>query len=70
VTPAAGRSSAALTRPDGTPLRALVVDDEAGLTDLLVSALRYEGWDVRGATDGASAVSIGSQLRPTWSSST
>jgi two-component system OmpR family response regulator len=64
VTPAAGRSSAALTRPDGTPLRALVVDDEASLTDLLVSALRYEGWDVRGATDGASAVSIGSQLRP------
>ena len=64
MTPAAGRSSAALSRPDGTPLRALVVDDEASLTDLLVSALRYEGWDVRGATDGASAVSIGSQLRP------
>jgi two-component system OmpR family response regulator len=51
-------------RPDGTPLRALVVDDEASLTDLLVSALRYEGWEVRGATDGTSAVSIGSQLRP------
>ena len=64
MTPAAGRSNAALIRPDGTPLRALVIDDEAGLTDLLVSALRYEGWDVRGATDGASAVSIGSQLNP------
>ncbi|HEY3630321.1 MAG TPA: response regulator transcription factor [Jatrophihabitantaceae bacterium] len=64
MTPAAGRSSVALTRPDGTPLRALVVDDEASLTDLLVSALRYEGWDVRGATDGATAVSIASQLSP------
>jgi two-component system OmpR family response regulator len=33
-----------LTRTDGTPLRILVVDDEASLTDLLSMALRYEGW--------------------------
>ena len=64
MTETAGRPSAALTRPDGTPLRALVVDDEVSLTDLLVSALRYEGWDVRGATDGASAAAIGRQFRP------
>jgi two-component system OmpR family response regulator len=56
--------AATLTRPDGRPLRALVVDDEAGLTDLLVSALRYEGWDTRGATDGGSAVSTGAQFQP------
>ena len=33
----------ALRRPDGTPIRALVVDDEPALTDLLSMALRYEG---------------------------
>jgi two-component system OmpR family response regulator len=31
----------ALRRPDGTPIRALVVDDEPALTDLLSMALRY-----------------------------
>ena len=54
----------ALTRPNGQPLRALVVDDEAALTELLVSALRYEGWDVRGVTDGADAISTGGRFRP------
>jgi two-component system, OmpR family, response regulator len=56
--------AATLTRPDGTPLRALVVDDEAGLTDLLVSALRYEGWNTLGVTDGRSAVSAGARFQP------
>ena len=42
----------ALRRPDGTPIRVLVVDDEPALTDLLSMALRYEGWDVRTAADG------------------
>ena len=46
----------ALRRPDGTPIRALVVDDEPTLTDLLSMALRYEGWEVRTAADGAHAV--------------
>lgn len=32
-----------LTRPDGSPVRVLVVDDEQMLADLLASALRYEG---------------------------
>ena len=40
-----------LTRPDGSPLRALVVDDEPTLADLLSMALRYEGWDVHGRRD-------------------
>jgi two-component system, OmpR family, response regulator len=64
VTDNGGRSSGALTRPNGTPLRALVVDDESSLTDLLVGALRYEGWDACGATDGASAISIATQFLP------
>ena len=36
-------SSETLTRPDGSPVRVLVVDDEQMLADLLASALRYEG---------------------------
>ncbi|WUI10969.1 hypothetical protein OG218_01455 [Kineococcus sp. NBC_00420] len=35
-----------LTRPDGTALRVLVVDDESTLSELLSMTLRYEGWEV------------------------
>jgi len=45
-----------LTRFDGSPIRAVVVDDEDSLTDLLSMALRYEGWDVRIASSGAAAL--------------
>ena len=40
------------TRPDGSPIRAVVVDDEESLADLLRMALRYEGWDVKTAASG------------------
>ncbi|MBO4206648.1 response regulator transcription factor [Micromonospora echinofusca] len=53
-----------LRRPDGTPVRALVVDDEATLTDLLTMALRYEGWDVRGAVTGTAAVQTARRFQP------
>ena len=33
-----------LQRLDGSPVRVLVVDDEANFTELLGMALRYEGW--------------------------
>ncbi|MBP8921407.1 MAG: DNA-binding response regulator, partial [Micropruina sp.] len=36
----------ALTRPDGTPIRILTVDDESSLTELHSMAMRYEGWEV------------------------
>jgi two-component system OmpR family response regulator len=55
---------AALTRPDGSPVRALVVDDEAALGELIQLALRYEGWQVETATDGASALSKARALAP------
>ena len=42
----------------------LVVDDEPTLTDLLSMALRYEGWDVRTAPDGLSAVRAAREFRP------
>ena len=53
-----------LRRPDGEPVRVLVVDDEATLTDLLSMALRYEGWEVRGAATGTAAVRLAQRFRP------
>ncbi|MFC5801333.1 response regulator transcription factor [Streptomyces formicae] len=53
-----------LRRPDGGPVRVLVVDDEASLTELLSMALRYEGWQVRSAGDGAGAVRSAREFRP------
>ncbi|WP_408895977.1 response regulator transcription factor [Nocardioides sp. R1-1] len=44
------------TRPDGTPLRAVVVDDEANIAELVAMALRYEGWLVATAHTGGEAV--------------
>ncbi|WP_454853997.1 response regulator transcription factor [Promicromonospora soli] len=45
-----------LTRPDGSPVRVLVVDDEPNLAELLTSTLRLEGMDASAAADGASAI--------------
>lgn len=53
-----------LTRPDGSPLRVLTVDDESSLTDLLGMALRYEGWAVTAADSGLSAVQAARETRP------
>ncbi|SDO02272.1 two-component system, OmpR family, response regulator [Klenkia soli] len=53
-----------LTRPDGSPLRVLVVDDEPSIRELLGLALRYEGWDVATAADGADAVRTARETRP------
>ncbi|MGW5418651.1 response regulator transcription factor [Streptomyces sp. NPDC003943] len=54
----------ALTRPDGTPLRVLVVDDDPDLAEVLSGALRYEGWRIRTADDGAAAVAAARELMP------
>ena len=43
-------------RADGSPIRVLLVDDEAVLTDLVSLALGYEGWVVDVATNGREAV--------------
>jgi len=53
-----------LHKADGSTIRVLVVDDEAGLTDLLSMALRYEGWEVRTASDGQQAVRTAREFRP------
>ena len=53
-----------LTRPDGSPVRALVVDDEPSLADLVSMALKYEGWDVRTALTGQQALQHGREFKP------
>ncbi|WP_435881185.1 response regulator transcription factor [Streptosporangium subroseum] len=53
-----------MRRPDGSPVRVLVVDDEPTLAELLTMALRYEGWEVRSAGDGLSAVRAARDFRP------
>ncbi len=53
-----------LIRPDGEQPRALVVDDEAGITDALVSALRFDGFDARGALTGAEALRLAAKQQP------
>jgi two-component system OmpR family response regulator len=53
-----------LTRPDGSPLRVLVVDDEANIAELIAMALRYEGFEVRAAHTGTKAVSAAKEFRP------
>ena len=57
-------STEILTRPDGSPVRVLVVDDEQMLADLLASALRYEGWEVVTAGTGIAAVRIAREIEP------
>ena len=54
----------ALRRADGSAVRVLVVDDEPTLSELLAMALRYEGWEVRTAADGSSAVRTARDFRP------
>ncbi|MGW3241186.1 response regulator transcription factor [Streptomyces sp. NPDC001070] len=53
-----------LTRPDGSPVRVLVVDDEPDLAEVLCGVLRYEGWQVRAAGDGASALAEARVFQP------
>ncbi|MBA4085067.1 MAG: DNA-binding response regulator [Kytococcus sp.] len=58
------RTAPLLTRPDGSPVRVLVVDDEVNLTELIAMALRYEGWDVRTAGSGTEAVRAARDFGP------
>ena len=54
----------ALTRPDGSPLRVLVVDDEVNIAELISMAVRYEGWQPVQAHTGSKAVSAAKDARP------
>ncbi|PEG54282.1 DNA-binding response regulator [Mycolicibacterium diernhoferi] len=49
---------AVMHRADGKPIHVLVVDDEPVLAELVSMALRYEGWDITTAGDGATAIEL------------
>lgn len=53
-----------LTRPDGSPLRVLVVDDEINIAELVAMALRYEGFEVQQAHTGIKAVNAAREFGP------
>lgn len=53
-----------LTRPDGSPLRVLVVDDEVNIAELISMALRYEGWTVTTAHTGTKAIAAAKETQP------
>jgi two-component system, OmpR family, response regulator len=62
--PQAADAAEVNTRPDGTPIRVMVVDDEPSLAELLASVLRYEGWEIRTAPDGTAAVRTAREFQP------
>ena len=64
MTEAIDRGAGRMRRTDGSAVRVLVVDDESTLSELLAMALRYEGWEVRTAGDGAGAVQQAWEFRP------
>ena len=53
-----------LHRADGSPVRVVVVDDEPALSDLLSMALRYEGWNVKTAAEGRTAIQLIREFQP------
>jgi len=53
-----------MRRADGSPIRILVVDDEAVLAEMVSMALRYEGWTITTAGDGAAALAAARLERP------
>ncbi|WP_020104346.1 response regulator, partial [Mycobacterium sp. 360MFTsu5.1] len=53
-----------MTRHDGSPIEVLVVDDEPALGDLVSMVLRYEGWQVTAAQDGATAIKKAAAEKP------
>lgn len=53
-----------ITRADGSPIRAVVVDDEESLVEVISTALEYEGWEVRTAQDGQEALSLIRDFKP------
>lgn len=53
-----------MCRADGNPINILVVDDESVLADMVSMALRYEGWNISTAGDGASAIASARSQRP------
>ena len=49
---------------EGTAIRALVVDDEPNITELISTVLRYDGWDVSTADCGLAALTQARDGKP------
>ncbi|MFT2017239.1 response regulator transcription factor [Streptomyces sp. 796.1] len=62
ISPPTGQTE--LLRPDGRPVRVLVVEDDLPLAELLTMALRSERWDVRTAGGDGGAVVTARDFRP------
>ncbi|AAS02576.1 two-component system response regulator TcrX [Mycobacterium avium subsp. hominissuis] len=62
--PRASAERVVMCRADGNPINVLVVDDEAVLAEMVSMALRYEGWNIATASDGASAIAAARNQRP------
>ncbi|MFF2408801.1 response regulator transcription factor [Streptomyces sp. NPDC058092] len=58
------RTTSLLHRPGGGSVRVLVVDDEPDVTDVLAGVMTSEGWQVRTAADGATALVTARDFRP------
>ncbi len=52
------------TPTDNSSHRILVVDDEASISDLIATSLRFVGFDVRTAATGAQALSVAEEFKP------
>ncbi|MCD4549103.1 response regulator transcription factor [Schaalia sp. lx-260] len=57
-------NQSSFTRPDGSPIRILVVDDETVLAELLSAALRHQGWMTRTAANGWEALESTDEYQP------
>ena len=53
-----------MQRPDGSPIRVLLVDDEAALTSLVQRALQYEGWTIDTEHNAGEAVEMYHKILP------
>jgi two-component system OmpR family response regulator len=58
------RATSPARRLDGDPVRVLVVDDEPDVTEVLAGVMTSEGWQVRTAADGASALAAARDFHP------
>jgi two-component system OmpR family response regulator len=53
-----------LSHPDGSPIKALVADDDPHLADLIGLGLRMAGWSIATAADGPEAVRLAKEFQP------
>src|SRR5256714_3958897 len=62
--PGSGSTISGVGDNGSQPLRVLVVDDEPNIADVISMALRYEGFDVETAANGADALAAVNSYRP------